>query len=145
VSALSEWAAELSAAAARIEDGLAVTVVREQARDFLAIERIITPKRSGKLADSETIDAVTGGGTQAVAIVSPHIIYAQFRNDGGTITRKKRRPAVLGSYGGPYFGHGNPATVTQKGSHYVERSEAEAKPVLTAVAEAVLTEFLGGL
>jgi hypothetical protein len=145
VSALGEWAAKLAAAAERIESELAITVCREQAKDFLAIERAVTPKRTGALADSETVDGVTGGGTHAVAIVSPHIIYAQFRNDGGTITRKKPRPAVLGSYGGPYFGRGNPATVHQAGSHYVERAQGMAAGPLAGVAEMVLAEFLDGL
>jgi hypothetical protein len=128
-----------------MEAELAVTVCREQAKDFIAIERIVTPKRSGALAGSEHVDSVTGGGAHAEAIAGPHIIYARFRNDGGTITRKLGRPHVLGSYGGPYFGKGNPATVKQSGAHYVEKAEADAAPLMGGVAEGVLGEFLDGL
>ena len=139
MSALSDWAAKLSAAADRMEAELAVTVCREQAKDFIAIERIVTPKRSGALAGSEHVDSVTGGGAHAEAIAGPHIIYARFRNDGGTITRKLPWPHVLGT--GPWYGH----QVTQKGSHYVERAEADAAGIMGGVAEGVLGEFLDGL
>jgi hypothetical protein len=138
MSALGDWAAKLAAAAERIDDGLAVAVAREQARDFLAIERVITPKRTGHLMESETVDSVEGGGTHAVALVSPHAIYARFRENGGTITRKLPPPHVLGNPAVGFFGH----SVTQKGSHYVERSEAAARGQLTATAEMVLEEFL---
>jgi hypothetical protein len=139
VSAISDWAGKVSAAAERIESSLAVTVVREQARDFLAIERAVTPKRTGRLAGSETIDAVTGGGTRAVAVVSPHTIYAQFREDGGIIT--KHGPGSLGNPGVGWFGH----SVFQHGSHYVERAQAASSSAVAAAAEAVLAEFLAGL
>jgi hypothetical protein len=139
VSALSDWAAKVADAAARIESDLAVTVAREQAKDFLAIERAITPKRTGRLAGSETIDAVTGGGTHAEAVVGPHCIYAEFRNDGGTIT--KHGPGSLGNPGVGWFGH----SVYQKGSHYVQRSQAAAAPLMGGIAEGVLAEFLAGL
>jgi hypothetical protein len=138
VSALGEWAAKLSEAARLMEDGMAETIVREQAKDFLAIERIVTPKRTGRLAESEKVDAVMGGGSHAEAVVSPHTVYAQFREDGGTITRHLPPPHVLGAWPGPFFGH----SVTQKGSHYVERAEGVAAPLMTGVAEKVLEEFL---
>ena len=138
MSALSAWAAKVAEAAARIESELAVAVVKTQARDFLAIERAVTPKRTGRLADSETIDALTGGGSHATAVVSPHVVYAHFRENGGTITRKLPWPHVLGPYGGPYFGH----SVTQAGSHYVERAQGMASGPLAAAAEMVLAEFL---
>ena len=137
MSPLSDWAAKVAEAAERIEDGLAVEVARAQARDFLATERVITPKRTGALMESETVDAVTGGGTHAVALVSPHIIYAHFRNFGGTITSKGPWP-LRNRATGQVFGR----QVTQAGSHYVERSEAAAEGRLQATAEMVLEEFL---
>jgi hypothetical protein len=138
VSALGEWAAKLGEAARLMEDGMAETIVREQAKDFLAIERIVTPKRTGRLAESEKVDAVMGGGSHAEAVVSPHTVYAQFREDGGTITRHLPPPHVLGNPSVGFFGH----SVTQKGSHYVERAEGVAAPLMTGVAEKVLEEFL---
>jgi hypothetical protein len=136
VSALGDWAAKVAAAAARIESDLAVAVVREQARDFLAIERHVTPKRTGRLADSETIDALTGGGTRAVAVVSPHTVYAAFRENGGTIT--KHSPGSLGNPGVGWFGH----SVTQRGSHYVERAQGLAAGPLAVAAEIAIAAFL---
>jgi bacteriophage HK97-gp10 putative tail-component len=148
VNALSEWAAKVEAAAERVGSELAITVVKEQARDFLATERVVTPKRTGRLADSETIDSVGGGGSSATATVSPHAIYAEFRNDGGTIHakpglgRKGMRPHTLhwGGDGGPF-----PLSVTQSGSHYVQRAEAAAAAELADVAEMVTMQFLAGI
>lgn len=138
MSAFGEWASRLQAAAAQMEASLAVEAAREQARDFLAVERFVTPKRSGRLADSETVDSVTGGGAQARAVVSPHTVYASFRNRGGTISVRNKR--VL-SDGESFFGK----TVTQAGSHYVERSEAIAGPSMDAAAAEVVDRFLSGL
>jgi hypothetical protein len=138
VSVFGEWAAKLARDAALMQDGMAEAIVREQARDFLAVERIVTPKRTGRLAESEKVDAVMGGGSHAEAVVSPHTVYAHFRENGGTITRHLPPPHVLGPYGGPYFGH----SVTQAGSHYVERAEGIAAPLMAAVAEQVLEETL---
>jgi hypothetical protein len=137
VSALSEWAGKVAAAAARIDSELAITVAREQAKDFLAIERHVTPKRTGRLADSEAIDALTGGGTHAMAVVSPHTIYAHFRENGGTITRKLPPPHVLGNPTVGFFGH----SVSQAGSHYVERAQGLAAGPLLGAAEAAIAEF----
>ena len=143
MSAFGEWAGELRAAADRMSTGLALEVVREQARDFLAVERAITPKRTGKLAGSETIDAIEGGGAHATAVVSPHTVYAEFRENGGTIHahgglgRKGMRPHTLHWDGG-----GFPRHVTQQGSHYVERSEAAARGMMNGIADQVLERFL---
>jgi len=144
MSAYDDLAAHWEAVAERMDAGLAVDVVREQARDFLAILRIVTPKRTGKLAGSETIDSAGGGGTFASAKVSPHIIYAEFRENGGTITahgglgRKGMRPHTLHWGGG-----GFPLSVTQAGAHYVEKAQAAAKGQMDGIAQSVLDEFLG--
>lgn len=138
MSVFGEWAAKLSEAARALEDGLAETIVREQANDFLAVERIVTPKRTGRLAESEKIDAVTGGGAHAEAIVSPHTVYAEFRENGGTITRKLPPPHVLGNPDVGFFGH----SVTQRGSHYVERAEGAAAPMMTGIAERIVDAAL---
>ena len=121
--------------AARAESELAMVACREAANDYLAILRIVTPKRTGALMESERIDALTGGGTRATAVVAPHKVYAAIVNDGGRVTRHLPRPHVLGGYGGPYFGHGNPATVTIKARNYMERAQGAAQG---PVAEACL-------
>jgi hypothetical protein len=139
---LGEAAAAYRAVAERCEASLALDAAEAAARDAVAILRIVTPKRSGALAGSEVVNSVTGGGLHAVANYGPHKIYDKFRNDGGTITRKLGRPHVLGGYGGPYFGHGNPATVTQAGSHYMERGEAAARPAVAAACAMVLDRYL---
>jgi len=142
MSVFSAWAARLDETAARAGAELAVTVAREQARDFLAIERIITPKRTGALADSETVNSVSGGGTHAVASVSPHKIYAEMEEDGGVIRahgglgRKGKRPHTLHWEGG-----GFPLEVTHVGKGYVKRSEAAARGILDGVAERVTAGF----
>lgn len=143
MSALSAWAEKVAAAAARIEADLAIEVARAQSKDFLAIERAVTPKKTGRLAESEAVDGVSGGGTHAVGVVSPHIIYAEFRNDGGTISahaglgRMGLRPHTLHWDGG-----GFPLHVTQKGAHYVQKAEAIGRGALTGTAEVVIAGFL---
>jgi hypothetical protein len=152
MSALADWAARVQAVAARAEGELAITVVREQAREFVSIERAVTPKRSGKLAGSEWIDSIGGGGAFASAMVSPHIKYAEFRNDGGTITAADE-PARSGrrhKSGKPYrhslaWPGGFAMHVTQAGSHYVQRAEAAAPGRLTGVAEGVVADFFEGI
>ena len=107
------------------------------ARAFLPIERSKTPVLSGRLRESEAVKAVTGSGTYAEAVVSPHTVYAHFRNFGGTIT--VRRAKVL-TDGTRFFGR----SVTQAGSHYVERAHAAAiGPVQVAVKMRAETFFEG--
>lgn len=153
MNALGAWAAKVAAAAERIEGGLAIAVVREQARDFLAIERAVTPKRTGRLADSERIDSISGGGSHARAVVSPHTIYAKFREDGGTISAKygevwktpknsKTGRARMYRHTLHWEGGGFPMHVTQAGSHYVERAQGAAAAPLAGAAEQVLATFL---
>jgi len=97
------------------------------ARAFAPIERAKTPVLSGRLRESETVKAVTGGGSYAEATVAPNTVYAHFRNFGGTI--RIRRAKVL-TDGVNFFGK----EVTQAGSHYVERAHAAAVgPVQVAI------------
>jgi hypothetical protein len=151
VSAFGEEAARWDAIATRMETDLAITVCREQVEAFGTVEHILTPKRSGALADSEYADSISGGGTHAVGVYGPHKIYAAFRNDGGTISAKDE-PARSGKVhevsGIPYrhslaWGGGFAMHVTQAGSHYVERSEAAARGSLAGIAEFVLGEIFG--
>ena len=107
------------------------------ARAFLPIERSVTPVLSGRLRESEAVKAVTGSGTYAEAVVSPNTVYAHFRNFGGTIT--VRRAKVL-TDGVNFFGR----SVTQAGSHYVERAHAAAVgPVQVAIKMRAETFFEG--
>ncbi|HZR50116.1 MAG TPA: HK97 gp10 family phage protein [Streptosporangiaceae bacterium] len=132
---LGEAAAAFRAIAERAESGLAREACEEAARDYLAVLRMVTPKRSGRLAESERIDSVTGGGTFAVAVVAPHTRYAAFRNYGGTITRHK--PGSLGTPAVGFFGH----SVTQAGSHYMERAEGAAAGPVSAACRAVAGRY----
>jgi hypothetical protein len=120
----------------RCETGLARDACEEAARDAVAILRIVTPKRTGALADSEIVNFVEGGGEHATANYGPHKIYDHFRNYGGTIT--KHSPGSLGTPEAGWFGH----SVTQRGSHYMERGEAAAKPAVAAACAAVLERYL---
>lgn len=139
---LAEFAAAAEALAARAEESLALEVAQAAAKELLTAMFIVTPVLSGDLRDSERIQSVSGSGSHAVALVGPDIIYDRFRNDGGTITRKKPRPAVLGTPATGFFGRGNPATVKQQGSHYMERAEDEARPFVDAVGRMVVDEFV---
>jgi Bacteriophage HK97-gp10, putative tail-component len=138
---VAELAAKLREAAARAETELAKPLVTEMSRSYLAILRARTPVRSGRLRDSEYPDFIAGGGTHAEAVVSPHTVYAQFREDGGTITAKKpnkRGQLMLGTPAAGFFGR----EVTQAGAHYVEHSHLAALAVCDGIARAVLDEFM---
>lgn len=144
MSALGDWAAKVADAAARIESDLATDVARAQGDKFIEIERLVTPKRSGALAASEHIDAVTGGGTHATAVGGPHKRYAVFRNDGGEINAKmrwiyhgNRRYRHTLFFDGTFALH-----VSQTGAHYVQKAEGAAAGPLAEVAEQVLAFFL---
>jgi hypothetical protein len=138
---LGEAAAAFREMAARAESELALVACREAAKDYLAILRIVTPKRTGALADSEHIDAVFGGGTHATAVVAPHKVYADIVNDGGTVTRHLPRPHVLGNPAVGFFGHGNPATVTIKGRGYMEKAAGAAKGPVAQACQRAADEF----
>ena len=134
----SEAAARFKAATDRAEASMARDCAAAGARAFLPIERSMTPVLSGRLRESEAVKAVTGGGTYAEAVVSPNIIYARFRNFGGTITAK--RFPQLGNPTVGFFGK----SVTQAGSHYVERADAAARgPVQVAIQMRADTFFEG--
>ena len=138
---LGEFAAALRGLADRAESELASTCAEEAGRDFLATLRVVTPKRSGHLADSESLDSVTGSGAVAEAIVGAHAIYAKFRNDGGTITAKKKNARgqyMLGTPEVGFFGR----SVTQHGAHYFETAEGLAGPQIEAACQGVLERFL---
>lgn len=132
---LSGGAAAFRGLADRIESSLALEACDAGARDFLAVLRTVTPKRSGALADSETVTGPAGSGTYAIALVGPHIVYDRFRNDGGTIT--SHGPWSL-SDGVSYFGR----SVTQAGSHYMERGEAAGAGVVAAAVAQVAARFI---
>jgi hypothetical protein len=145
VSAFDDWAADIETALGRMKEGLAVDVCRAQCERFVEIERIATPKRSGALAESERIDALGGSGVEAHGVVSPHKIYAEIRNYGGTISakgglgRKGKRPHTL------HFGDAFPMTVHQKGDGYVQRAEGAARGAMNEVGERVLAWYLDGV
>lgn len=132
---LGEAAGAFRALADRAESDLAREACEEAARDYLAILRAVTPKRTGRLAASETIDSVTGGGAMAVAVVAPHTVYAAFRDRGGTIT--KHSPGSLGTPAVGFFGH----SVTQAGSHYMARAEGMARGPVSAACRAAADRF----
>lgn len=136
MSGIGDLAAKMRAIADRCESSLALDACSEAAKDAVAVLRIVTPKRTGALADSEVVNSVTGGGTHATANYGPHKVYDRFRNDGGTITR--HGPGSLGTPAVGFFGH----SVTQRGSHYMERGSAAAVPVVEAACARVLAEYL---
>jgi Bacteriophage HK97-gp10, putative tail-component len=132
---LDEFAAAVDALADRAEADLATECAEASGRAFLAVMQAVTPKRSGHLAASETLDAVIGSGPTAVAVVGAHARYAEFRNKGGTIS--VRNAKVL-TDGVAFFGK----SVTQKGSHYLERAEAAAPAEIARVCQTTLERFL---
>ena len=133
---LAEFAAAARDLAARAEASLALDVCRAMADVALPQLQIVTPVLSGALRDSEHIDAVFGSGAFAGAVIAPHIIYAEFRNNGGTITSKGPWPLRNAGTGQVFGRH-----VTQAGSHYMERGEAAARGPCHAVAERVTAQY----
>lgn len=133
---LGEFAAALRGLADRAESELALECVRPAAREALAVLQMETPVKSGALRGSEVIRSVSGSGAFAEAIYGPDIVYDKFRNDGGTIT--KHTPGSLGTPAVGWFGH----SVTQRGSHYMERGEELARPNVETIVRTVVREFL---
>lgn len=133
---LAGFAAEVRALATRAEAELAGECARTAAREFLAALDVTTPVRTGELRRSMHTVSVSGGGAVAVAIIGSDLIYAKFRNDGGTIHVKRAR--VLGTPAVGFFGK----QVTQAGSHYMERAAAEAEGPIRAMCQIRLAEFL---
>jgi hypothetical protein len=150
VSGLGEFAAAIREVADHCEASLALDACDEAAKDAVAILRIVTPKRTGALADSEIVNSVVGGGTHATANYGPHKIYDKFRNDGGTISahygevwkvpRGGTKPRMYRHT--LYFDGTFALHVTQAGSHYMQRGEAAAKPAVAAACALVLDRYL---
>jgi Bacteriophage HK97-gp10, putative tail-component len=134
----AEAAARFREATARAEASLARDCARAGANEFLAELHVTTPVESGALRASERVWRVSGGGAHAEAIVGPNIIYARFRNDGGTI--RVRRAKVL-TDGTRFFGR----SVTQHGAHYMEKAEAGAQGTIQAAMAAILSDYLESL
>lgn len=131
---LAGFAAAARGLADRASAGLAKECVQAMAEVALPVLKSVTPVRGGQLRDSETIDVVAGTGAYGIAVIAPHTIYAEFRNNGGTITVKRARVLTDGT---SFFGK----SVTQKGSHYIERGEAAARGPCEAAARAVADRF----
>ena len=134
---LAGFAARLREVADRAEASLAVDACRMGAREYLEVMREETPVLTGALRSSEHVYSVSGGGESATAIVGSDLIYAHFRNYGGTITRKLPPPHVLGNPEVGFFGH----SVTQAGSHYLERSEAPGRAVVAQACKVTADEI----
>ena len=146
---LAGFAAAVRVAADRAEAELAMVACAEGSRDFLAVLRMVTPKRSGALMDSETVTGPTGSGAFAVAEVGPHIIYAEFRNEGGTISAKVEPARSGGKYpsGKPrrhslHWPGGFAMHVTQAGSHYMERAEAAGRGAVERACQTAADRFI---
>jgi Bacteriophage HK97-gp10, putative tail-component len=133
---LAGFAAEVRALAARAESGLARDCAGAAARELLAALEVTTPVRTGALRASERIFSVSGGGPAAVAVVGSDLVYAKFRNDGGTIRVKHAK--VLGTPAVGFFGK----KVTQAGAHYMEAAEAEAIGPIQAACASIVADFL---
>lgn len=118
---LAGFADALERADREIETRAAIECARDAGQAFLVQLRLETPVLTGELRASETVDSVRGSGTFAVATIGAHTVYAEFRNDGGTITVKN---ATVLTDGVSFFGR----SVTQAGSHYFERAGARAGP-----------------
>lgn len=121
-------------AASEIEGHGAIDCAQECGQVFLVALRAETPVLTGELRASERVDSVRGSGTRAVATIGAHTIYAEFRNNGGTIHVKHARVLTNGAQ---FFGR----EVTQDGAHYFERAEARAEPQI----EAKCQEVIGGI
>ena len=134
----AEAASRARAVTDKAQASLARDCARAGANEFLAELHVTTPVETGALRASERVWRVFGGGAQAQAIVGPNIVYGAFRNYGGTI--RIRRAKVL-TDGVRFFGK----QVTQRGSHYMERAEADAQGTMGAAMNAILSDYLEGI
>ncbi len=105
------------------------------AREYLFELQSVTPVLSGALRGSERVWRVEGNGAAATAIAGPNIVYDRFRNDGGTI--HVRRAKVL-TDGSRFFGK----SVTQRGSHYMEKAEGPGQAALSRACKVVADEII---
>ena len=131
----AEAAARARAVTDKAQASLARDCARAGANEFLAELHVTTPVETGALRASERVWRVFGGGATAQAIVGPNIVYGAFRNDGGTI--HVRRAKVL-TDGSRFFGR----SVTQAGSHYMERAQDWAEGTMPAAMKTILDEYL---
>lgn len=129
-------AARFAEIADRCEAGLAIDAVKAMVQVYVPVLKGVTPVRTGRLRDSEYPDFIAGNGVAAAASVAPHTEYAEFRNFGGTITAKNF--PQLGNPDVGWFGK----SVTQQGSHYMERGHDAAEGPCRAAAHAVADEYL---
>jgi hypothetical protein len=134
---LAEFAGACKALAERAEADLARECAQAAAREYLAALHVTTPVLTGALRESEHVMGVTGGGPVAVAEVGSELIYARFRNFGGTIHSKGPWP-LRNRATGQVFGR----SVTQAGSHYIENAEAWAEGPIRAACQARLDEMI---
>jgi hypothetical protein len=137
---LSEAATAYREMAEHCEESLALDCAKAGSKEYLAGLDVTTPVLSGALRRSEHVDAVFGSGTHATAVVAPHIIYGRFRNDGGTITAKGPWPLRNAATGQVFSRPGG--SVTQAGSHYMERAEDEVRGTMPAAMQIILAEYL---
>jgi hypothetical protein len=142
VTAFDDLAGRWEAVADRCATSLAIDVCRAQAERFVDVERLVTPKRTGALADSERIDMIGGGGAWAIAVVSPHKIYAGIENFGGTIEaqgQSKRNPryAHVLAFDGIFA-----RKVHHPGKGYVAKAEGAARGEMDQVSERVMAWIL---
>ena len=147
---LGEAAAKFREMASRAESELATVACEAAAKDYLAILRVTTPKRTGRLMESERIDAITGGGLHATAVIAPHTVYAAFRDQGGTIsahygevwkTPKGGTRARMYRHTLHWEGGGFPLHVTQAGSHYMARARGLAAGPVAEACRRAADEF----
>jgi hypothetical protein len=135
VSSLDAFADALSRAARDLEENGAIRCAQEFQPKFLAEFKRNTPKRSGALAGSEHSD-LEGGGAHAEVKVSTNLpLYASFRNDGGTIHVRHARVLTDGA---SFFGK----QVTQRGSHYKERTVSWAGGAIGAACDEIIQRIL---
>lgn len=132
---LADLIAALERAQAAMETRAAIECAREAGHAYLVQLRETTPVLTGELRASERVDAVRGSGTYATATIGAHTVYAEFRNNGGTITVKRARVLTNGS---EFFGR----SVTQAGSHYFERATGQAATPIDDACKKVIEGIL---
>lgn len=128
-------AARFREIAQHCEEGLAVEACRAAANDYVTVLRMTVPVETGALRDSVHLWRVWGDGRQAEAIAGPNIVYADFRDRGGTI--RIRRAKVL-SDGERFFGK----QVTQEGSHYMLRAKVSSEGPIANACRLVVDKFI---
>lgn len=134
---MAGFAAAVKALADRAESSLAPDCARAAAREYHAGLDVTVPVLTGALRGSMHTMSVSGGGPVAVAEVGSDLIYARFRNDGGTIHSKGPWP-LRNRETGQVFGR----QVTQAGAHYIEKAEGWAEGPIRAACRIRLDEYL---